>query len=106
MKVRQRGWSLVQVDGLSMIPTLAPAERALVHWGSDVGVGDVVVAIRPDRPHLLIVKRLVRAEGNQWWLEGDNPGASDDSRTFGSVASEAIVGKVVARWSGWTFVRL
>ena len=61
MKIRQRGWSVVRVEGLSMIPTLAPDERALVHWGAEVGLGDVVVAQRMDRPELLLVKRLVRS---------------------------------------------
>ena len=106
MKIRQRGWSVVRVEGLSMIPTLAPDERALVHWGAEVGLGDVVVAQRMDRPELLLVKRLVRSAGTGWWLEGDNPAASDDSRAFGAVETDAVIGKVVARWSGWKLVRL
>lgn len=106
MKIRQRGWSVVRVEGLSMIPTLAPDERALVHWGAEVGLGDVVVAQHMDQPELLLVKRLVRSAGTGWWLEGDNLGASDDSRAFGAVETEAVIGKVVARWSGWKFVRL
>jgi nickel-type superoxide dismutase maturation protease len=93
----RRGWGRVMVDGLSMIPELAPGDHLLVRWGAPFGVGDIVVARRPDRPDLLVVKRAVRHEGEEWWLEGDNAGASDDSRVFGTVHADAVVGRVVAR---------
>jgi nickel-type superoxide dismutase maturation protease len=94
---RRRGWGRVLVDGLSMVPALAPGDEVLVRWSGRVGPGDLVVARRPDRPALLVVKRCVRREGEGWWLEGDNPGASDDSRLFGAVASHDVIGRVIAR---------
>jgi hypothetical protein len=69
-----------------------------VRWTSQIEVGDVVVARRPDRPDLLIVKRVTRREGLGWWLTGDNPGRSDDSRTFGSVPDALVVGRLVRRY--------
>ena len=99
MKLRTSGFSRAMVEGLSMIPTLAPDETVLIRWGSQVCIGQVVVALRPDRPESLIVKRLIRGTDQGWWLEGDNPGASDDSRSFGPVPSQCIVGRVVLRLS-------
>jgi len=62
--------------------------------------GDVVVARRPDRPHLEIIKRInsIDAVGTIF-LVGDNPAASTDSRQFGAVTREHIVARV--RWRYW-----
>src|SRR5436190_1345176 len=61
--------------------------------------GDVVLLHRPDRRELLVVKRVRNRLGDgRLWLEGDNPLASDDSRLFGPVGPEEIVGRVVWRY--------
>lgn len=93
-------WPLgrVAVAGASMLPTLRPGDWLVVRWRADVGPGDVVVARRPDRPGLLLVKRVVRREPGGWWLEGDNPGASDDSRLFGPVPDDLVLARVVGRY--------
>ena len=63
-------------------------------------VGDVVVARRPDRPELEIIKRIAAIDaGGAIFLAGDNPAASTDSRQFGAVAREQIVARV--RWRYW-----
>jgi nickel-type superoxide dismutase maturation protease len=63
-------------------------------------VGDVVVARRPDRPGLAIIKRIASIEaGGSIFLAGDNPAASTDSRQFGLVPREQIVARV--RWRYW-----
>jgi len=63
-------------------------------------VGDVVVARRPDRPELKIIKRITAIDaGGAIFLAGDNPAASTDSRQFGAVAREQIVARV--RWRYW-----
>jgi len=80
-----------------MIPELAPGDQVLVRWGALIRPGDVVVAQRPDRPDLLVVKRAVRLVGEGWWLEGDNAAASDDSLVFGTVHRKDVLGRVVAR---------
>jgi nickel-type superoxide dismutase maturation protease len=96
----------VVVDGLSMIPVLAPGEHLLVRVGGVVRPGGIVVARRPDRPDLLVVKRAVERRDGGWWLAGDNPGASDDSRTFGVVPDDSIVGVAVLRYRPWPPERL
>jgi len=63
-------------------------------------VGDVVVARRPDRPELEIIKRIQAIDGNgAIFLVGDNRSSSTDSRQFGAVPREQIVARV--RWRYW-----
>jgi nickel-type superoxide dismutase maturation protease len=63
-------------------------------------VGDVVVARRPDRPELEIIKRITAINaGGAFFLAGDNPASSTDSRQFGAVPRDAILARV--RWRYW-----
>jgi len=98
---RARGLGRVVVEGDSMLPTLAAGDRCLVRWGAPAGVGDVVVARRPDRPGLLVVKRLVARERDGAWLEGDNGAGSHDSWVFGAVEEADLLGVVLWRYRPW-----
>ncbi len=92
----------VAVAGRSMVPTLLPGDFLLVRRGARIRAGDLVVVRRPDRPDLLVVKRAVRRVGpDRWWVEGDNPAQSDDSRLFGPA-------EVIARvlWRYWPPLRI
>ena len=63
-------------------------------------IGDVVVAFRPDRPELEIIKRITAIEaGGAIFLGGDNAAASTDSRQFGPVRRAHILARV--RWRYW-----
>jgi phage repressor protein C with HTH and peptisase S24 domain len=84
-----------------MRPTLCAGDFCLVVRGVRIRPGDVVVARLPGRP--LGVKRAVRRTAEGWWLEGDDPAASTDSRTFGAVPDEAVVGRVLIRY--WPLAR-
>lgn len=110
-----RAW----VEGLSMIPTLAPGETVWISRWARVRPLDVVAALDPQGR--LVVKRverrvLVDDDGRPvplsfaggclptpppgewheaWWLVGDNREASTDSRTYGPVPRTRIVGRVV-----------
>lgn len=90
----------VAVEGGSMRPTLADGDWLLVRRtdGRRVRAGDLVVAYRPDRPQLVLVKRAARRVGTGWWLLGDAPEASDDSRVFGVVPDGLVLGRVLARY--------
>ena len=81
----------VLVQGPSMLPTLRPGDCLLVRPGARVRPGDLVVARFPCRPELLVVKRAVRPVGAQWWIEGDNGAATDDSRAYGPADVQARV---------------
>ena len=90
-----RWWSL-EVAGPSMAPTLLHGDWVVAWRTRRARVGDVVVARRPDRPDLLVVKRVNNIDETGIWLKGDNPLASDDSAVFGPVTH--IEARVVARY--------
>jgi len=85
-------------EGKSMNPTLKDGEVVLVDREAKIEVGDIVVAKDPVAQNGEIVKRVERInERGHYFLLGDNPDDSNDSRDFGAVTREYIKGKVVAR---------
>ncbi|MFE0425431.1 nickel-type superoxide dismutase maturation protease [Streptomyces sp. NPDC058953] len=91
-------FGLAEVAGPSMYPTLRHGDRLLVHYGAPVRPGDVAVLRHPLQQDLLIVKRLVERRDDGWWVLGDNPGAEGDSRVFGTVPYDLLLGRVRARY--------
>jgi nickel-type superoxide dismutase maturation protease len=85
-----------------MAPRLPSGSRIVARSIGDatrLRVGDVVVARRPDRPEVEIVKRIGAIDaGGAIFLAGDNPGASTDSRQFGAVMRHHILARV-----GWRY---
>ena len=93
-------WSLVRVEGGSMHPTLRDGDLLLCRHVAPgaVQAGDVVVAVRPDRRDLTVVKRAVhRDERGGWWVEGDDGARSHDSWVFGPVPDDCVRAVVRAR---------
>lgn len=87
------------VAGESMLPALRPGDCLLLSRRARIGVGDLVVARRPHVEGLLLVKRAVRRGDGGWWLLSDNEAAGrDDSRAFGVLPDECVVGKVLLRY--------
>lgn len=97
----------VVVRGESMLPALLPGERVLIdtmaYRVSDPVVGDVVLARHVERPGLTMLKRVAGAPGGElegraladgeYWLLGDSPEFSTDSRELGPFRREDIVGR-------------
>ena len=86
-----------------MIPNLQPGDELLVdsrayrHYSPQVG--DVVVARRPDRTNVTIIKRVASVEQDgRLVLLGDNPTSSTDSRSFGLVPTVNIIGKATSKF--------
>lgn len=86
-----------------MLPLLKPGDEVLIdpnayRWAVPQP-GDVVVARHPYQRDVRLIKRVttVQADGS-CQLEGDNPAASTDSRTFGQVPYQHILGRVVCRF--------
>jgi nickel-type superoxide dismutase maturation protease len=88
----------VRIVGPSMAPTMMNDEWWLVRRTSTPRPGDVALLVHPRRPDLLIVKRLARHEDGGWWVLGDNPDASEDSRHFGAVPDANVLGRLWWRY--------
>jgi signal peptidase I len=116
----------VIVDGQSMLPTLTPGQKVWVskaYWlVGPIHDGDVVVMKDPTADTGFIIKRVFRMGGetvpvDKWpfarrlaqgtytvptgtvYVLGDNQlkGMSEDSRFFGPVRQETIIGKVIVK---------
>jgi nickel-type superoxide dismutase maturation protease len=89
----------VVVRGDSMNPGLRAGDCLIVRVGASIRTGDVVVARHPLLPDLLLVKRAARRDDGGWWLLSDNAEAGrDDSRAFGAVPDDAVIGRVLVRY--------
>jgi len=87
-----------------MLPILKPGEEVLVDSKAYRRVspqpGDIVVAQHPFQRDLQMVKRVAsQLEDGRFILGGDNPIDSTDSRSFGPVAREQILGRVTSRFA-------
>ena len=113
----QRSWArlltfaldIVVIEGDSMAPTFTRGDWLLVRYlrpstAPRVKVGEVVLVERTDQPGPLLIKRLKDIRGDSpnrhyptYWVEGDNKELSQDSRTWGALSGDEIVGKVLFR---------
>ena len=83
-----------------MLPTLRGGEFVLADVGRSPLIGDIVVATHPDQ-NIHIIKRVAEAPASAapvrsgWlWLLSDNAAEGTDSRRFGLVDPESVVGVV------------
>jgi signal peptidase I len=102
----------VAVEGWSMAPTLQPGDFLIAVRPGFIPRGGLGVVEHPDRAGYEMVKRFAGVPGDsidgitlgadRFWMIGDDPDASADSRAFGAVSREAIRGVVVFRyWPPW-----
>lgn len=93
-----------KITGISMQPLLQPGEEILInpyaYKKALPQINDLVVAIHPNKEDLEIVKRISHiTEEGTFFLLGDNLNHSTDSRGFGTISLDKIVGKVSCRFS-------
>ncbi len=106
-------FNIVLISGDSMVPAYTNHDIVLVKkiYGtySNLQKGDIVIALEPSQ-NTKVVKRIggcpgdsVEYKGNrilleegEYFLLGDNSSVSYDSREFGPVKSERIIGVVIA----------
>ncbi|MFJ7125611.1 S26 family signal peptidase [Streptomyces sp. NPDC098101] len=114
----RRALLVVTVRGGSMTPALAPGDRILVLRRPARGLRDRhIVVLRSDRIPAagrddLLVKRIAAAPGapvpsraggrgtvpdGHFVVLGDNPALSTDSRVWGPVPADSVVGVMIGR---------
>ncbi len=99
LRLRQR----FCVTGFSMFPLLKPGEEILVDTRAYrhclPEIGDMVVAEHPHRQDLRIIKWVAFVdEKGDCFLMGENREESSDSRSFGFVSSQQIIGRVTSKF--------
>lgn len=86
------------ISGISMSPSLNPGDTVfaspLPYFFSSPRKNDIIICQDP-RDKRVLVKRLVRIDNNKYFVAGDNPSSSTDSRTFGLINRRGIIGKVI-----------
>lgn len=92
-----RRLDVVEVRGRSMAPTLLPGDRLLVVRGTPRR-GGVVLAADPRDGRRELVKRVTQVDRGDGAVElrGDNPAASTDGRTFGTVPATDVRWRALA----------
>jgi nickel-type superoxide dismutase maturation protease len=92
------GLMVAKVQGESMAPKYRSGDLVLIKKSKKARRNNIVIAQRPDREELLIIKRVTTLTNNGYWLQGDNSEFSDDSRIFGEVPKELIKGVVLFKY--------
>ncbi len=82
-----------RVDGQSMLPSLSPGQLIIAIKYKPTKLTGRVVICYYDR--LEIIKRVKWVEQDQLYLLGDNPEFSRDSRFFGLISQEQLIGLVI-----------
>ncbi|MER7580429.1 nickel-type superoxide dismutase maturation protease [Kitasatospora sp. NPDC097691] len=82
-----------------MVPTLREGDRLLVRYGAPIRPGAVVLFRHPFQQDLLVVKRAAGRRTGGWWLLSDNHPVDSDSRSYGVVPDELVLGRVLLRLS-------
>ena len=96
---RRRVIRRIEVTGESMSPALEPGDRVVVLGVGRPRVGDLVACIDPRDPERIMVKRVAgRDPGGGYIVLGDNSSASTDSRDFGPIDDNLIIGRLFYRY--------
>jgi nickel-type superoxide dismutase maturation protease len=89
-----------KVYGPSMMPTLKAGQHALVKprfRPKSLKAGAIVVLKHPKQQGLKLIKRIQKNDGGEkFFVQGDNLSATTDSRDFGPVPAELIIGQVTS----------
>lgn len=84
-----------RVSGKSMLPALKEGAYVVCRTKKLYRAGDVVVANINDRE---VVKRIAKIKNDTYYLLGDNASLSTDSREYGFLAKEAIIGGIMIKF--------
>jgi nickel-type superoxide dismutase maturation protease len=97
---RRRMIRRIEIIGESMTPALEPGDRVVVLGFGRLRTGDLVACVDPRDRRRIMAKRMAgRDPGGGYIVLGDNSGASTDSRHFGPIDDNLIVGRLIYRYS-------
>lgn len=86
-----------------MLPALRPGDYLFIDCRAYASrlprSGEIVLLRDPRDQGRVIIKRVRWAGPDGIWVEGDNPAASTDSRHFGPVEPQMLIGQM--RWLYW-----
>ena len=87
--------SIFMVRDHSMEPALKPGDYVVANrWFRRISAGDIIV-FKHQEKGMLLVKRVGSIDRGRVFALGDNKEASQDSRSFGEIKRENIIGKVI-----------
>jgi nickel-type superoxide dismutase maturation protease len=82
-----------------MHPTLSDGDVVYVKYGCTPAAGDVLYLRHPYRTDLWLIKRVVSLDSQgDFYVLGDNPESSTDSKTFGMVPKQYCIGVVCSTY--------
>ena len=85
-----------KVSGHSMEPQIKNGEEVLVtsiiYLFKKPKINDIV-AFKEDKK--VLIKRIIRIDGDKYFVAGDNKNDSLDSKTFGLISKRQILGKII-----------
>ncbi len=87
----------LRVTGKSMEPTLHDGQIVLLNklaYFFSLPKEKDIVALRDPRDKKILIKRIIKKEKNKFFVQGDNKAESTDSRKFGMIGKNDILGKV------------
>jgi signal peptidase I len=101
-------FNVVKVEGISMEPTYYSNDILVINKLQTPSLNDVVVVKSPSNENNYIIKRITAVEGmtvfyngkeitlkeDEYFLMGDNYYKSNDSRAFGPITHDKIIGVV------------
>lgn len=94
---KKRRPGTVAVAGDSMSPAFCAGDWLVVMWGGTFRKGQAVLVERETHPGVFLLKRVIGPIDGKVWVEGDNKGASTDSRHWGAIDESEIVASVLFR---------
>ncbi len=93
-----------QISGNSMAPFYCDGDIVSVDLSAyrdhEINVGDIVLAAHPYIRNHYIVKKVTEVAEEKVFLLGINQEESTDSRHFGKISKEKIIGKILSKEKG------
>lgn len=87
----------LRVIGKSMEPTLYDHQKVFLNRFAYLFSSpkkDEVIALRDPRDKKILIKRIISVDNNKYFVQGDNKEHSTDSRKFGMIGKNDILGKI------------